>query len=56
MTYNFDPDKWYKNEIACLENSYKSGKISEQEFKIALEDLNKKHEEMWDRLDETYQI
>ena len=42
--------------IAFLENSYKSGKISEQEYKKSLEELGKRHEEMWSRLDGTYQI
>lgn len=56
MTYNFDPDKWYENEIAFFENSYKSGKISEQEYKASLEELSKRHEEMWRRLDGTCQI
>ena len=56
MTYNFDPDKWYENEVAFLENSCKSGKISEPEYKKALEELGKRHGDMWDRLDGTYQI
>jgi len=56
MTYNFDPDRWYENEIAYLENSYKFGKISEQEYKESLEKLSSRHEEMWRRLDGTYQI
>jgi len=56
MTYNFDPDKWYENEIAFLENSYKSGKISKQKYKASLEELSQRHEEMWSRLDGTYQI
>ena len=56
MTYNFDPDKWYENEISFYENSYKSGKISEQEYTESLEKLVKRHEEMWRRLDGTYQI
>jgi hypothetical protein len=56
MTYNFDPDKWFENEIAFFENKYKSGKISEQEYKEALEKLGKRHEDMWRRLDGTYQI
>ena len=56
MTYNFDPDKWLENEIAFLENSLKSGKISDQEYEAALEELNKRHEEMWNRLDGTYQL
>ena len=56
MTYNFDPDKWYENEFACLENSFKSGKISEQEYNASLEILSKRHEEMWNRLDGTYRL
>lgn len=56
MTYNFDPDKWYENEAAFLENSYRSGKISELEYKAALEELNKRLDDMWSRLDGTYQI
>ena len=56
MTYNFDPDKWYDNEIAFLENNYESGKISEKEFKESLELLSNKHKEMWNRLNGTYQI
>jgi len=56
MTYNFDPDKWYENEIAFLKNRYKSGKISEKDYKESLEELGKRHEEMWSRLDGTYQI
>ena len=56
MTYNFDPDKWYENEVTFFENSYKSGKISEQEYKESLEELGKRHGDMWHRLDGTYQI
>ena len=56
MTYNFDPDKWYENEIAFLKHNYKSGKISEQEYQASLEELGKRHEDMWRRLDGTYQI
>ena len=56
MTYNFDPDKWYDNEIAFLENNYKTGKILETEFKESLELLSNKHKEMCDRLNGTYQL
>ena len=42
MTYNFDPDRWLENEITFLENSYKSGKISELEYEASLEKLNKR--------------
>lgn len=56
MTYNFDPDNWYENEIAYLRNRFKSGMISKEDFQKEIEDLDKRHEEMWKRLDGSYQI
>ena len=56
MTYNFDPDQWYKNELEFIKTEYKSGKITKQEFKTSLKELKKRYEEMCDRLDGTYQI
>ncbi len=56
MTYNFDPDKWYENEFAFLENSYKSGKLTREEYEASLEELGKRYEDMWRRLDGTYRI
>ena len=56
MTCNFDPDRWYENEFAFLENRYVSGKISEQEYEASLEALGNRYEEMWRRSDGTYQI
>ncbi len=56
MTYNFDPDKWYENEVKFLGTKFKSDELSEQEFKKALEALEKRYEELWDRLSRTYQI
>ncbi len=52
MTYNFDPDRWYENEIAYLQDRLKS----ETDFKKAAEKLDKRYEEMWKRLDGTYLI
>ncbi|MBW2590211.1 MAG: hypothetical protein JRD71_05765 [Deltaproteobacteria bacterium] len=56
MTYNFDPDLWYKNEFEFIKRECKSGKITKQELKSALKELEKRYEEMSDRLDGTYQI
>jgi hypothetical protein len=56
MTYNFDPDRWYENELYFLEFRYQSGKISEPEFMQFLEELDRQHSDMWSRLDGTYQI
>jgi hypothetical protein len=56
MTYNFDPDKWYESELAYLDTRMKSGKISKEEFIRAIEKLEKQYEEIWKRLDGSYQI
>jgi hypothetical protein len=56
LTYNFDPDQWYENQKALLEERLRSGAIKEEEFKESLEALDRKLEEMWRRLDGTYQI
>ena len=56
MTYNFDPDRWYENELYFLEFRYQSGKITKPEFMQFLEELDRHHGEMWNRLDGTYQM
>ena len=56
MTYNFDPDKWYENELAALHTTYLAGKITRQEYEKATKELDKKHEDMWKRIDGSYQI
>ena len=56
MTYNFDPDKWYENERLILKAKCQSGEITKQEFKKALIELDKRHADIWNRLDGTFQI
>jgi len=56
MTYNFDPDKWYDNELYLIQSQLKTGEIMQGEYNEAVENLDKKFEEMWERLDGTYQI
>jgi hypothetical protein len=56
MTYNFDPDKWYDIERELLDGRLRKGKISEQAFKRAVEELDRRYDEMLDRLDGSYQI
>ena len=56
MTYNFDPDRWYENELDFLEFRHQSGKITEPEFIQSLEELDRQHSDMWNRLDGTYQM
>jgi hypothetical protein len=56
MTYNFDPDKWYDDELYMLKSKFKNSEITESEHEQAVESLDKKYEEMWKRLDGTYQL
>lgn len=56
MTYNFDPDRWYENELDFLEFRLQSEIITEPEFIQCLEELDRRHGDMWNRLDGTYQI
>jgi len=56
MTYNFDPEKWYDNELCLIHSKLKTGEITPNEYDKAFEILDKKHEEMWKRLDGSFQI
>ncbi len=59
MTYNFDPDKWYDNELFLIQAKLKTCKMSQDEQDEYDEDvynLDIKHEQMWKLLDGTYQI
>jgi hypothetical protein len=56
MTYNFDPDRWYENELAVLKARFKAGELSAQQYEEAVNDLDRRHDEMLERLDGTYQI
>lgn len=56
MTYNFDPDKWYDNEYAVLVFRRRQKEMTLAQFETALADLEKRHQQMWLRLDNTYQI
>jgi hypothetical protein len=56
MTYNFDAERWYDNERAVLENRRKAGELTAEQFQEALDELDRRYEEMLDRLDGTYRI
>jgi|WetSurSiteA1Bulk_404760.scaffolds.fasta_scaffold517158_1 hypothetical protein len=56
MTYNFDPTRWYDNERSALEAIRKIEKWSVEDYEKALENLEKRYEEMIRRLDGTYQL
>jgi hypothetical protein len=56
VTYNFDPDRWYERERLRLELERRHGRLDEAGFEAALADLEKRYEEMLERLDGTYQL
>ena len=56
MTYNFDPDRWYQNERDLLAARFQSGAIDAQALADAIEDLDRRYDEMLERLDGTYQL
>jgi len=56
MTYNFDPEKWYADEAHRIELKFRSGQIDPDAYTRAMERLDEKLDEMWKRLDGTYQI
>jgi hypothetical protein len=56
MTYNFDPDGWYQREREMLDARHRAGEINAQEYKNALSELDRRYDEMLDRLDGTYEV
>jgi hypothetical protein len=56
MTYNFDPDHWYDLEYTALTIRFESGELDGKAFESAVVDLDRRHDEMWRRLDRAYQL
>jgi hypothetical protein len=56
MTYNFDPERWYQNELAALDAARDAGKITPGEHAAAVKRLQEKLAAMWQRLDGSYRV
>lgn len=56
MTYNFDPERWYEIERACIEARCKTGVLTAVQRECALQQLEARYAEMWARLDGSYRI
>ena len=56
MTYNFDPDRWLESHRAVLEARRDRGELDQLEFEAAVAELERRYDEMVDRLDGTYSI
>ena len=56
MTYNFDPDKWFDDELFMIQTKLKTGEVTQEEYDRAFLALEQKLADMWTRLDNTYQV
>jgi hypothetical protein len=56
LTYNFDPDEWHDRERETLEARFRAGELTREEMDAALEKVEERYQEMWDRLDGSYQL
>ena len=56
MTYNFDAERWYENQRALLDARRERGELDEQAFAVALEELERRYEEMTARLERSFEL
>ncbi len=56
MTYNFNPDQWFVNELRALQCEYREGNLTRQQYEELFDALDQEHTRMWHRLDGTYRI
>jgi hypothetical protein len=42
MTYSFDPDRWYENELAVLEIQHQSWELNPLDYEQAVADLDRR--------------
>ncbi len=56
MTYNFDPDRWFQNELAMLKHRHETGALNQEAFERDVAALDRRYDEMVRKLDGTYRI
>lgn len=56
MTYNFDPEAWYERERRALLHRHERGEFDGGRLAAALTELDRRYDEMLDRLDGSYQL
>ncbi len=56
MTYNFDAERWHEDQMALLVARHERGELSDAELAAAVEELDRKYDEMVARLDGTFQL
>ena len=56
MTYNFDPDRWYDNQRHVLDARRERGELTEDDYQVALDDLERRYDAMGSRLDKPFDL
>ena len=56
MTYNFDPERWYQIRLARLDTRRDLGELGDEDYRVEVADLERRYEEMLERLDGSFQI
>ncbi len=56
MTYNFDPERWLENQLALLERRHGMGELNDDELARARQELDRRYDQMVERLDGTFRI
>lgn len=56
MTYNFDADRWYDNERRAIEHQWKTGAMGRGAYEKSVAELDRRYDDMVERLDGTYQL
>ena len=56
MTYNFDPERWHDDQIRLVAYRRQAGEIDEETAKRLIEEIERRHEAMLNRLDRTFQL
>ena len=56
MTYNFDAERWLANQRALLEARRGRGEMDDTELGRALDELDRRYEEMVARLDGSFEL
>jgi hypothetical protein len=56
VTYNFDPERWYEMRLRVIEARRDSGELAADRYALEVEDLDKRYEEIVNRLEGSYVI
>ena len=56
MTYNFDVDRWFETQKALLDGRLQRGELDADGYRRALEALDRRADEMLQRLEGSFQI